>query len=71
MDFQSAMKIGLKHPFNQEKSAAGKKYFRSFLKRQLVLPRRTSEGISAARVKDFISENVARVLKPMKLNQEW
>ncbi|GFG39786.1 hypothetical protein Cfor_03503 [Coptotermes formosanus] len=47
-------------PFNQEKSAADKKWFRSALKRSPVLSMRTLEGIHAARVKGFTSENVAR-----------
>ena len=52
MAFQLAIRNGLKHPFNQEKSVAGKNCFRSFLKRYPVLSMRT-EGISAARVKGF------------------
>jgi hypothetical protein len=51
----------LKHLFNQQKSAAGKKWFRSFLKRHPILSMRKPEGISAARVKGFTSENVPRV----------
>jgi len=54
-----AIRNGLKHPFNQEKSEAGKKWFRSFLKRHPVISMRTPEGISAARVKGFTSESVA------------
>jgi len=60
MAFQLAIRNGLQHPFNQEKSTAGKKWLRSFLKRHPVLSLRTPEGISAARVKGFTSENVAR-----------
>jgi hypothetical protein len=52
--------LGLKHPFNQEKSAAGKKWLRSFLKRHPVLSMRKPEGISARRVKGSISANVPR-----------
>ena len=37
MAFQLAIRNGLKHPFNQEKSAAGKKWFLPFLKRHPVL----------------------------------
>jgi hypothetical protein len=55
-----AIRNGLKHPFNREKSEAGKKWLRSFLKGHLVISMRTPEGISAARVKGFTSENVAR-----------
>jgi hypothetical protein len=47
MDFHLAIRSGLKHPFNQEKSATGKKWLRSFLKRHPVLSVRTPEGISA------------------------
>jgi len=60
MAFQLAIRNGLKHPFNQEKSAAGNKWLRSISKRHPVLSLRTPEGISAARVKGFTSENVAR-----------
>ena len=60
MVFQLAIRNGLKYPFNQEKSAAGKKWLQSFLKRLPVLSLRTPDGISAARVKSFTSENVAR-----------
>jgi hypothetical protein len=56
--FQLAIINGLKHPFKQEKSAAGKKWFRSFLKRLPELSLRSPDGISAARVKSFTSENV-------------
>ena len=48
---------GLKHPFNQEKSVDGKKWLQSFLKRHPVLSMRTPEGISAAQLKGFTSEN--------------
>jgi hypothetical protein len=41
--FQLAIRNGLKRPFNQEKSAARKKWLRSFLKRHPVLPTRTPE----------------------------
>jgi hypothetical protein len=58
--FQLAVRNGLKHPFNQEKSTAGRKWFRSFLKSHPILSIRTHEGISAARVKGFKSENEAR-----------
>jgi hypothetical protein len=60
MAFQLAIINGLKHPFNQQKLAAGKKCLLSFLKRHPVLSLRTPEGISAARVKGFTSENAAR-----------
>jgi hypothetical protein len=63
MAFHLAKRNGLKHPFNQETSACGKKWLRSFLERHPlhpVLSMRTPEGISAARVKGFTSENVAR-----------
>jgi hypothetical protein len=59
MGLQLAIRNDLKHPFNQEKSEVGKKWLRSFLKRHPVISMRT-EGISAARVKGFTSENVAR-----------
>jgi hypothetical protein len=60
MAFQMAIRNYLKHPFNQEKSEAGKKWLRSFLKRHPVMSMRTPEGISAARVKGFTSENFTR-----------
>jgi hypothetical protein len=60
MAFQLVIINGLKHPFNQEKSAAGKKCLLSFLKSHPVLSLRTPEGISAARVKGFTSKNIAR-----------
>jgi len=60
MAFQLAIRNGLKHPFNPEKSEAGRKWLRSFLKRLPVISMRTPEGISAARAKGFTSENVAR-----------
>jgi len=41
--FQLAIRNGLKRPLNQEKSAAGKKWLRSFLKRHPVLPIGTPE----------------------------
>jgi hypothetical protein len=59
MAFQLAIRNGLNHPFNEEKSAARRKWLRSFLKRRPILSVRTPEGISAARVKGFTSENVA------------
>jgi hypothetical protein len=37
MAFRLAIRNGLKHPFNQEKSAAGKKWLRSLLKRHPVI----------------------------------
>jgi hypothetical protein len=52
MGLQLAIRNVLKHPFNQEKSAAGKKWFRSFLRRHPVISMRTPEGIA--------SENLAR-----------
>jgi hypothetical protein len=61
MAFQLAVRNGLQHPFNQDKSAAGKKWLQSFFKRYPVLSLRTPEGISAAQVKGFTSENLARV----------
>jgi hypothetical protein len=57
---QLAIRYGLKHPFNQEKSAAGNKLLQSFLKKHPALSMRTLEGTSAARVKGFTSDNVAR-----------
>jgi hypothetical protein len=60
MAFQLAIIYGLKHPFNQQKSAAGKKWLQSFLKRHPLLSMRAPEGTSAARVKGFTSENAAR-----------
>jgi hypothetical protein len=60
MAFQLAIRNGLKHPFNQENSEAGKKQLQSFLQRHPVLSTRIPEGISAAQVKRFTSENVAR-----------
>jgi hypothetical protein len=60
MAFQLAIRNGLKHPLNQEKSATGKKWLRSFLKMYPLLSMRNPEGISVARVKSFTSENVAR-----------
>jgi hypothetical protein len=60
MAFQFAIRNGLKHPFNQERSEAWKKWLRSFLKWHPVISMRTPEGISAARVKGCTSENVAR-----------
>jgi hypothetical protein len=58
--FQLAIGNGMKRPFNEEKSEAGKKWLRSFLKRHPVLSMRTPESISIARVKGCTSENVAR-----------
>ena len=60
MAFQLAIRNGLKHPLNGEKSETGKRWFRSFLKRHPVISMKTPEGISAARVKGFTSENAAR-----------
>jgi hypothetical protein len=60
MAFQLAKRNVLKRPFNEENSAGGKKWLRSFLKRYPVLSLRTPEGISAVRVKGFTSEKVAR-----------
>jgi len=60
MSFQLAIRSGFKHPLNQEDSEAGKKQFRSFLPKHPVISMRTPEGTSAARMKGFISENVAR-----------
>ena len=57
MAFQLAIRNYLKHPFNQEKSEAGKKWLRSFVKRHPVISVRIPEGISAARVKGCTSEN--------------
>lgn len=58
--FQLALRNGLKHPFNINISSAGKKWLRAFLKRHPVLSMRTPQGISAARVKAFTPENVAK-----------
>ena len=58
--FQLAIRNVLKHQFNQEKSAARKKWHQFFLKRHPALSMRAPEGTSAARVKGFTSENVAR-----------
>jgi hypothetical protein len=60
MAFQLVIRYGLKQPFNKEKSEVGKKWLRSFLERHSVISMRTTEGISAARVKGFTSENLAR-----------
>ena len=61
MTFQLAIRSVLKHPFNQEKSAAGEKWLRSFFKkRRPVFSMRTPDVISVARVKGFTPENVAR-----------
>jgi hypothetical protein len=60
MGLQLTIINDLKYPFNQEKSAAGKKWLRSYFKRHLILPMRTPESISAARMKGFTSQNVAR-----------
>jgi len=59
MAFQLAIRNGLKHPLNQEKSETWKRWLRSFLKRHPVISVKTPEGISAAQVKGFTSENVA------------
>jgi hypothetical protein len=61
MGLQLAIRNDLKHPFNQGKSEVGKKWLPSFLTRHPVTSLRTPEGISAARVKGFTSENVARI----------
>jgi hypothetical protein len=58
--FQMAIGNALKRLFNQEKSTAGRKWLRSFSKSHPILSIRILEGISAARVKDFTSENKAR-----------
>ena len=69
MAFQLTIRNGLNHPFKEEKSAAGRKWLRSFLKRHPLLSVRAPEGISAARVKGFTPENVARFfLTSMNLN---
>ena len=60
MSLQLAIRNGLKHSFNQEKSEAGKKRLRSILKRHPVISMRIPEGIYASRVKGFTSENAAR-----------
>jgi len=61
MALQMAIRHGVKHPFNQEKSAAGEKWLRSFFKkRRPVFSMRTPDVISVARVKGFTPENVAR-----------
>ena len=60
MALQLPIRNGLKHLFNQENSEAGKKWLRSFLQRHPIISVKTPEGISAARVKGFTSENVAR-----------
>ena len=57
MAFQLAIINGLKHPVNQEKSEAGKKWIRSFLKRHPVPSMRKPEAISSAREKGSISGN--------------
>ena len=60
MDIQLVIGNGLKHPFKQEKSETDKKWLQSFFKKHPVISMRTPEGISAARVKGFTLENVAR-----------
>jgi hypothetical protein len=61
MAFQLAKRNGLKHPFNQETSAFGKKWLRSFLERHAVLSMRTPESIAAPWLKGFTSENVSKI----------
>ena len=58
--FQLTIRNGLNHPFNLTRASAGKKWLRAFLKRHPVLSMRTPQGISAARVKAFTPENVAK-----------
>jgi hypothetical protein len=70
MAFQLAIRNGLKHPFNQEKSAAGKKWLRPSLKRYPVLSLRIPEVFSADGVKGFTSDNVERFLTSMNLNKK-
>ena len=60
MAFQLAIRNGLKRPINQEKSETGRRWLRSFLKRHPVISVKSPERISAARVKGFTSENVAK-----------
>jgi len=61
MAFLLAIRNGLNHPFNQEKSEAGKKWLTSFLKRYpVILLVRTPEGITAAQVKGCTSKEVAK-----------
>ena len=60
MALHLAIRNGLKHPFNQGKSAAERNGFDPFLKRHPILSMGTPEVISAARVKGFTSENTAR-----------
>jgi hypothetical protein len=60
MGLHLATRNVLKHPFDQETPEAVKKWLRSFFKRHPVISMRTPGGISAAPVKGFTSENVAR-----------
>ena len=56
--FQFAIRNCLKHPFKQEKSEAGKKWLRLYLKRYPIISMRTPEGISASRKKRFTSDKL-------------
>jgi hypothetical protein len=49
MVFKLAIRNGLNHPFNEEKSAAGRKLLRSFLQRHPVISMRNLEGNSGER----------------------
>lgn len=58
MAFQMAIKNHLKHPFSVEKMVAGRKWLKSFLKRNPSLSVRSPQAVSAARIKGFTRENV-------------
>jgi hypothetical protein len=61
MAFLLAIRNVWKHPFNKDKSEAGKKWLPSFLKRHpVILSMRTPEGITAAQVKGCTSKEVAK-----------
>lgn len=65
--YQLAIRNGLKHPFSSEKTSAGKKWLRCFLRRHPMLSFRKPQSITVARAQAFTRENVNRffdILKP-------
>ncbi|KAJ8882531.1 hypothetical protein PR048_014342 [Dryococelus australis] len=57
-DAELAARNNTKHPFSEDKGAAGKKWLKNFLRRHLSLPLSKPQAISAARAKCFCKEKV-------------
>jgi hypothetical protein len=65
--FELAIKNGLAHPFSVQQGKAGWKWLRNFMCRHPQLSLRKPQATSAARVKGFTKENVAKFFDILEL----